>query len=138
MENGPYPLHLWLLIFYQSSDPKHFVLNNIISSCTNYFYFRDHQIIGGGGRNLNNSLVNSILPKLSSQYKCLRLRLALASMVAQMVKNLKWGDPVSIPGLGRSPGEGNGNPLQHSCLENAMDRGVWRATVMESQRVRHH
>ena len=34
-----------------------------------------------------------------------------------------------IPGLGRSPGEGNGNPLLYSCLENAMDRGAWRATV---------
>ena len=34
------------------------------------------------------------------------------------------GDPGSIPGLGRSPGEGNGNPLQYSCLENAMDRGA--------------
>ena len=39
------------------------------------------------------------------------------------------GDPGSIPGLGRSPGEGNGNPLQYSCLENPMDRGIWRATV---------
>ena len=35
----------------------------------------------------------------------------------------------SIPGLGRSPGEGNGNPLQYSCLENSMDRGAWQATV---------
>ena len=34
-----------------------------------------------------------------------------------------------IPGLGRSPGEGNGNPLQYSSLENPMDRGAWRATV---------
>ena len=39
------------------------------------------------------------------------------------------GDLVLIPGLGRSPGEGNGNPLQYSCLENPMDRGVWWATV---------
>ena len=39
------------------------------------------------------------------------------------------GDLGSIPGLGRSPGEGNGNPLQYSCLENSMDRGAWRATV---------
>ena len=39
------------------------------------------------------------------------------------------GDPGSIPGLGRSPGEGNGNPLQYSCLENPMDRGAWWATV---------
>ena len=35
------------------------------------------------------------------------------------------GDPGSIPGSGRSPGEGNGNPLQNSCLENPMDRGAW-------------
>ena len=35
----------------------------------------------------------------------------------------------SIPGSGRSPGEGNGNPLQYSCLENPMDRRAWRATV---------
>ena len=39
------------------------------------------------------------------------------------------GDLASIPGLGRSTGEGNGNPLQYSCLENSMDRGAWRATV---------
>ena len=39
------------------------------------------------------------------------------------------GDPGSIPGLGRYPGEGNGNPLQYSCLENSMDRGAWWATV---------
>ena len=39
------------------------------------------------------------------------------------------GDTGSIPGLRRSPGEGNGNPLQYSCLENPMDRGAWRATV---------
>ena len=39
------------------------------------------------------------------------------------------GDPRSIPGLGRSPGEGNGNPLQYSCLENLMDGGAWLATL---------
>ena len=39
------------------------------------------------------------------------------------------GDPGSIPGLGRSPEKGNGNPLQYSCLENSMDRGAWQATV---------
>ena len=39
------------------------------------------------------------------------------------------GDPGSIPGLGRSPGEGNGNPLQDPCLQNPMDGGVWLATV---------
>ena len=39
------------------------------------------------------------------------------------------GDPGSIPGSGRSPGGGNGNPLQYSCLENSMDRGAWWAAV---------
>ena len=38
------------------------------------------------------------------------------------------GDPGSIPVLGRSPGEGNGNPVQYSCLENSVDRGAWQAT----------
>ena len=47
------------------------------------------------------------------------------------------GDPGLIPGSGRSPGEKLGNPLQHSCLENPMDRGAWQAIVHESQRVRH-
>ena len=41
------------------------------------------------------------------------------------------GDPGSIPGSRRSPGEGNGNPLQYSCLKNPMDGGVWQATVHE-------
>ena len=45
-----------------------------------------------------------------------------------------WG---STPGWGRSPGEGNGNPLKHSCLENPMDGGAWQATVHGVQRVRH-
>ena len=40
-----------------------------------------------------------------------------------------WGDLGSIPRLGRPPGEGNGNPLQYSCLENPMDGGAWWATV---------
>ena len=41
------------------------------------------------------------------------------------------GDPGSTPGSGRSPGEGNGNPLQYSCLENSMDRVAWWATLLE-------
>ena len=45
----------------------------------------------------------------------------------------------SIPGLGRSPGEGNGYPLWYSCLENPMDRGPWRATVHRvANRVGHN
>ena len=43
----------------------------------------------------------------------------------------------SIPGSGRSPGEGNGNPLQYSCLGNSMDKRAWQATVHGVERVRH-
>ena len=58
----------------------------------------------------------------------------LASQVALVVKNLPANagdirDTGLIPGSGRSSGEGNDNPLQHSCLEDAMDRGGWQATV---------
>ena len=45
------------------------------------------------------------------------------------------GDPGSIRGSGRYPAEGNGNPLQYSCLENPMDRGAWWATVHGVRRV---
>ena len=46
-------------------------------------------------------------------------------------------DTGSLPGLGRSPGEGNDNPLRYSCLGNPMDRGAWQATVPGVARVRH-
>ena len=57
-----------------------------------------------------------------------------ASQVVLVVKNLPanegaTGDAGSIPGWGGSPGGGNGNPLQYSCLENSVDSGAWRATV---------
>ena len=54
-----------------------------------------------------------------------------ARQVVLVVKNLpaKAGDTGSIPGSGRSPGGGHGNPLQYSSLENPMDRGAWWATV---------
>ena len=57
-----------------------------------------------------------------------------ASQVALVVKNSPTsagdpGDVTLIPGLGKSPGKGNGTPLQNSCLENFMDRGAWLAAV---------
>ena len=57
-----------------------------------------------------------------------------ASQVAIVVKNLSASagdvrDTGSIPGLGKCPGEGNGNPPQYSCLENSVGRGAWRATL---------
>ena len=53
--------------------------------------------------------------------------------MAQMVKNLPavWETRVQSLGQEDSPGEGNGNPLQYSCLQNPVDRGAWRATVHE-------
>ena len=54
-----------------------------------------------------------------------------APLISQMIKHLpaNEGDPRLIPGVGRSPGKGNGNPLQYSCLGNPMVRGAWWATV---------
>ena len=65
------------------------------------------------------------------------------SQVALVVKNLPTNatdirNAGSIPGSGRSPGEGNGNPLQYSCLENAMDREALGAQSIEVPRVRHN
>ena len=62
------------------------------------------------------------------------LNLNIISLMAQLVKNppANAGDTRDmslIPGSGRCPGEGNGNSLQYSCLENSMDRGAWKATV---------
>ena len=59
---------------------------------------------------------------------------AWASQVGLVVKNPPANagdvrDSDSIPGSGRSPGKGHGNPLQYSCLENPMDKGAWQATV---------
>ena len=48
------------------------------------------------------------------------------------------GNLGSIPGLGRSPGGGHGNPFQYSCLKNPMDRGAWRATVYSIAKNRHN
>ena len=58
---------------------------------------------------------------------CIQQIIMETSLVAQMVKASAYnaGDLGSIPGLGRSPGEGNGNPLQYSCLKNPMDRDPW-------------
>ena len=72
--------------------------------------------------------------------KCWKLELDAKPSVSHYPKTLPGGsngkasarnvgDQGLIPGLGRSPGEGNGNPLQYSCLENSMDGGAWWATV---------
>ena len=66
-----------------------------------------------------------------STIKCTRLKVLLGFPISSNGKEsaCNAGDLGLIPGLGRSPGEGHGNPLQCSCLENPMDRGAWWATV---------
>ena len=62
------------------------------------------------------------------------MALSGASQMARVIKNPPANagdarDTGSVPGSGRSPGGGHGNPLQYSCLENLMDKGAWRTTV---------
>ena len=82
-------------------------------------------------------------PTTHTQFFFTKTKFSLVTMFATQsvyVPMLPWGldgkesvcsagDPGLIPGLGRSPGEGNGNPLQYSCLANSMDRGAWWAAV---------
>ena len=70
-------------------------------------------------------------PPVQTELENKRSKAQRTSLVAQMVKASGYnvGDLGSIPGLGRSPGEGNGNPLWYSCLENPMDGGAWWAAV---------
>ena len=80
----------------------------------------------------NRSLSKDYLKELHLTFFCLYT--PGTSQAALVVKNLlanagKVRDTDSIPGSGRSPREGHGNPLQYSCLENPMDQGAWRATV---------
>ena len=60
-------------------------------------------------------------------------KLLFTKISGSVIKSLRAlsRDLGSIPRSGRSPGKGNGNPLQYSCLQNPMDRGAWRATVHE-------
>ena len=80
-----------------------------------------------------NDLINSSIPRLSLIFMGIgRYRgtgLPWSGCLDGKESACNAGDPGSIPGLGRSPGEGNGNPLQYSCQENSMDRGTWCATV---------
>ena len=57
------------------------------------------------------------------------MKLSIPGSSAGKESSFSAGDPGSIPGSGRSPGERNGNPLQYSCLENPRDGGDWLATV---------
>ena len=78
----------------------------------NTFYLHKY-ILKGFANNITHSKYNKHIPAYHSSTHSV---------------NIYWGIAI-IPGLGRSSGEGNGNPLQYSCLENSMDRGTWWAAV---------
>ena len=82
---------------------------------------------------MTSNLIQSRLPKINN--KTVFMDFPHNSVGKEPVCNA--GDPSSIPGSERSSGEGNGNPLQYSCLENPMDRGAWRATVHRIAKVGH-
>ena len=71
---------------------------------------------------------------IHNTHMCRSMCISMTSLVVQLVKNPTANaggarDTSLIPGSGRSPGEGNGNPLQYSCLENPTNRVAWRATI---------
>ena len=80
-----------------------------------------------------------LLVQLKIDSNCSHLLLKMDFPGGSMVKNLpaNAGDTGSIPGSGRSPGRGRGNPVQYSCLENPMDREAWWSTIHRATRVGH-
>ena len=80
---------------------------------------------------------SAILCKLSTESQRISKKTGVPYGLDGKASACNARDPDSIPGSGRSPGEGNGSPLQHSCLESPMDTGAWWAAVHGVTRVRH-
>ena len=93
-------------------------------SSLNFCEFSVHVLLKPGLENFEHYFAN-----VRDECSCAVVWTFLESLVARSASACNAGDPGSIPGLERSPGEGNSNPLQYSCLENPMDRGAWQATV---------
>ena len=73
------------------------------------------------------TIINAIFTTIAVRHSLI-VRLGFPPSSVSKESACNAGDPGLIPGSGRSPGEGNGNPLQCGCLENPTDRGAWRAT----------
>ena len=71
---------------------------------------------------------------INNEQVCIYKGFPGGSVVKNLPANSGTRDAGSSPGLGRSPGEGNGNPLRYSCMENQMDRGAWWATVQRAEK----
>jgi len=80
---------------------------------------------------MNAKHVKRVKGRNSQHRKCIHTCICLYKLLWWLSRkeHLPMQETGSIPGLGRSPGEGNGNPLQYSCLGNPTDRGAWQVTV---------
>ena len=119
-----------------SLDPLFFQSD---SSCQEILRLEQHQLYSMA-KEWNGKLVYKTISQTNSgreRYQIYRkVKVKGASSVAQTVESdCSAGDPGLRPGSGRSSGKGNNNLFQYSCLENSMDRGAWRTTVMGWQRV---
>ena len=94
-----------------------------------YCYSKQHSWSTWARKEVSNYYLHSNIQMVISQYG--------TSLLAQTIKNncLQCRDTSLTPRSGKSPGVGNGDPLQYSCLDNFMERGPWWATVHRSQRV---
>ena len=130
---------LGVLVFGVGGFPGHFLfsLSHALCLCSR-FAFCAHQVC------VNRIMGTIVLFLLVAFSSSLAYMLSVLFLLPLLCSSLFWGfpggsdgkesvcnagDPGSIPGSGRSPGGGHGNPLQSSCLQNPMDRGAWRATV---------
>ena len=105
------------------SSQKHLEANSSLGGCSQVGYPNEHMA--------SHPAVTMISIKRNKKLSVVKINIFKASQVALVVKNLPASagharDLGSITGSGRSPGEGHGNPLQYSCLDNPMDRGGWR------------
>ena len=127
---------LSLKIFSPFSSCSKRLLHNISNSA--WFWRPSRLVFSSNSSNphlISSSPSDSAAPLLEHQINSkIQSKKHVSSQVALVVKNPPANardvrDPGLIPGSGRSPGEGNGNPLLYSCLENPMDRGAWWAAV---------
>ena len=98
-------------------------------------HIRKSFLRNGTSRPLNNAQIKGTDPSHSQKPRWNLVPSVFPCSSVGNVSACNAGDLGSVPGSGSSPGEGNGNPFQYSCLENPMDRGAWRATVHGNARV---
>ena len=127
----------WLLSFPTNVENSHNICIKKITKNNQYYIIQHVSCCALPARKQKEFQSQTVVISISQVPK--------GFLVAQLVKNLpvmqettcNEGDQGSTPGSGRSPGEGNGHPLQYPCLGNPMDRGAWWATLHGDARVGH-